>query len=239
MDSEKELMDQLRNIVEAEDKRLTQEARDEAVTISKGIFAALDNEFADEENSILLYVASVDNDEALQDLEDKKHIGVAEGDTVEGLRKRLQESEVRAAKAAMCMPPVPKDKLVELLGDQTVVMMLHGWAKPMGLVARIVNEDGSVFKGVSFPNDLAYEWTTPDGKSEYRHATYDQEIPDPDEFGGDENMKLMQILVTAAQQPRELKRHFPDAYDALMDKSIEHMKNELRDKGIDPESLGE
>jgi predicted Zn-dependent protease with MMP-like domain len=236
--NEKELMDQLRQIVEAEDARLTEESHDEARIVSKGLFAELDKEFSDSTDSVLLYVANVDGDEALEAAKDAKHLSTTNAETVEELLQKLKEGEAKAARCSLAMPPVPREKLLEIIQEQEAVMLLHGWADPMALACRVVNDDGSVLKAISLPNDLAYEWTTADGKSEYRHTTYDQPIPEPEDFGGEGNMEMIQHLVTAAQQPRQLKRNFPDAFDALMKQVVQSMKDKMRERGIDPDSLG-
>lgn len=235
--NEKELMDQLRQIVEAEDARLTEESHQEARTVSKGLFAELDKEFSDSTDSVLLYVTSVDGDEALEAAKDAKHLSTTDAKSPDELLQKLKDGEAKAAKCSMAMPPVPREKLLEIIQEQEAVMLLHGWANPMALVCRVVNDDGSVLKAMALPSDLAYEWTTADGKSEYRHTTYDQPIPEPEEFGGKENMEMIQHLVTAAQQPRQLKRDFPDAFEALMRETVRNMKRKMREQCIDPEDL--
>lgn len=236
MSNDDELMAELRNIVDAEGERLDGLAHQEAETITRKIFEEIDKEFADNSNSVLLYVAEVTKEEALKDFDSKKHVVPLE---LEGqdFHKSLKDDEARAAKAALACPPIPKSKLLEILDSQEPVMLLHGWSNLYGLIVRVVHDDGSVFKAASFPSDLAFEFTLPDGTKSYSHHTYEQDIPEPQEFGGQENMDIMRLVCSAAQSPRELKRNFPDAFDALIAKITNDMKNKMKDMGLDTDDL--
>ena len=231
--NEKELMDELKGIVDNAQGVIDREARIEADGVVKDIFSHMDREFADENDCVLMYVANVDPEVAVKEYDEnpdviRVHNPNANIDDV-------RNGTARAAKASVACPPLSKEKLSQMLQDETAVMLLHGWANPIGLIAFVRNDDGSTLKVAALPTDLIFEIKSKDG-DDYRHYDYNDPIPESVAFGGEDNMEMVKRIVTAAQEPRQLKQHYGSAYDALMDKCIERARQQMKENGIDPDN---
>lgn len=226
--NEKELMDQLKGIIDNASEDFLDKAEQEAKHVFTEMVKAFDSDLPKDLNTILLGIQKVD---------DEDEIAEAKAGMRQSVKSQflddLDDPEAQCMRVKPIIGEIEPDNFIDMLHDTETAMLLSAWFEPTALVSRI-KRNGVTLHVMALPNAITYIKTlaTGDTITKYwgnkRDADGKIVYPEPSDFDEKYEFDLVRGTYKYLAMPMEMKQDSPRAYETLLEAISEKVQRQVR-----------
>ena len=226
--NEKELMDQLKGIIDNAGEDYLDKAEQEAKHVFTEMVKAFDADLPKDLDTILLGIQKVD---------DEDEIAEAKAGMRQSVKSQflddLDDPEAQCMRVKPIIGEIEPDNFIDMLHDTETAMLLSAWFEPTALVSRI-KRNGVTLHVMALPNAITYIKTlaTGDTITKYwgnkRDADGKIVYPEPSDFDDKYEFDLVRGTYKYLAMPMEMKQDSPKAYETLLEAISEKVQRQVR-----------
>jgi hypothetical protein len=226
--NEKELMDQLKGIIDNAGSDYLDKAEQEAKHIFTEMVKAFDSDLPQDLETILLGIQKVDDEDEIAEAK----AGMRQSVKSQFL-DNLDDPEAQCMRVKPIIGEIEPDNFIDMLHDTETAMLLSAWFEPTSLVSR-VKRNGVTLHVMALPNAITYIKTlaTGDTITKYwgnkRDADGNIVYPEPSEFDDQYEYDLVRGTYKYLAMPMEMKQDSPQAYETLLQAISEKVQRQVR-----------
>jgi len=226
--NEKELMDQLKGIIDDAGSDYLDKAEQEAKHIFTEMCKAFDADLPKDLETILLGIQKVDDEDEIAEAKAGMRPSV-KSQFLEG----LDDPEAQCMRVKPIIGSIEPDHFIDMLHDTETAMLLSAWFEPHSLVSR-VKRNGVVLHVMALPNAITYIKTlaTGDTITKYWGNKRDAEgnivYPELSDFDEKYEYDLVRGTYKYLAMPMEMKQDSPKAYETLLEAISEKVQRQVR-----------
>lgn len=226
--NEKELMDQLKGIIDNAGEDYLDKAEQEAKHVFTEMVKAFDSDLPKDLNTILLGIQKVDDEDEIAEAK----AGMRQSVKSQFLDS-LDDPEAQCMRVKPIIGEIEPDNFIDMLHDTETAMLLSAWFEPTALVSRI-KRNGVTLHVMALPNAITYIKTlaTGDTITKYwgnkRDADGKIVYPEPSDFDEKYEFDLVRGTYKYLAMPMEMKQDSPKAYETLLEAISEKVQRQVQ-----------
>lgn len=226
--NEKELMDQLKGIIDNAGEDYLDKAEQEAKHVFTEMVKAFDSDLPKDLDTILLGIQKVDDEDEIAEAK----AGMRQSVKSQFLDS-LDDPEAQCMRVKPIIGELEPDNFIDMLHDTETAMLLSAWFEPTALVSRI-KRNGVTLHVMALPNAITYIKTlaTGDTITKYwgnkRDADGKIVYPEPSDFDEKYEFDLVRGTYKYLAMPMEMKQDSPKAYETLLEAISEKVQRQVR-----------
>jgi hypothetical protein len=237
--NEKELMDQLKGIIDNAGEDLANKTVEEATHIFSVLCTQFDEHIPDDVEAVLMGMTEVSDPDEVSEARERAKTG-DRAIMSQFLDNGLDTEGARAMKLQAIVQGIDGEMMLDLLQDTETAMLLSAWLEPEGLVARVRRPDG-VLQVMTTAGSVQFIKTLPTGDRIVKFWGHDRNpdgkhvYPMRDDFANDYEYELCRGTYKYLAMPLELKKDSQDAYDTLLNAISEKLQRQVQRDNDDDE----